>query len=710
MMRIFSFLTMMVAAVLLCVGHGASAQLAVPGGMGPGGTGGPYMAGHLEAENPNPAPGETVTLALVMQPEAGWHGYWENPGDAGVPNDLKWTLPTGATVGPLRYPVPQVLLVSGLMNHVYEGRYAILTDLKLPSTVRPGEVLPIRVQANWLVCSDTVCVPEQADLALDLTVGGVEGQSAGQDDARARQAAFDDYRRHLPRPLGGTALFEGDGRGGLRIGIPFPRDAALSDVHFFPLTSGAQNYAAPQKIGRDGDRLVIALDGFPPPQGVLEGVLRIGAGQGIEIRAEPGAVPPAADEGGIGGQGAWGWRMAVIAFAGAVLGGLLLNIMPCVFPILSLKVMSLLRGGASPAHARREAWAYTAGVALTCVALGGAVLLLRMSGEGVGWAFQLQSPAVIVALLALSIAIALNFAGWFELSAIRIDGSLTTRRGLSGDFWSGVLVAFVATPCTGPFMATALGTALLLPAGVAMAIFAGLGFGIALPFLLLAYVSALRARLPRPGPWMMRVQRWLSLPMFLTAAALLWLLWRQAGEAGLIVGAVLAALVGAALWWLGRRQRDGRGRPGGLAVAGACLLAVLAGGGMLAALPSGADAGVKSRTAGDAFSEEALRQARASGKPLFLYFTADWCLSCKVNEAAAIDRADVREAFGRQGVRMLVGDWTKGDPAITRFLERHGRSGVPLYLWYPADGGPAKELPQILTPAMLVDLAEGKGA
>ncbi|MGE4430406.1 MAG: protein-disulfide reductase DsbD family protein [Sphingobium sp.] len=714
MMRIFSFLTMLVAAAMLMGVHGASAsaQLAVPGGTSPGGTGGPYMAGHLEAENPDPAPGETVTLALVMQPEAGWHGYWENPGDAGVPTDLKWTLPTGATVGPLRYPVPHVLLVSGLMNHVYEGRYAVLTDLKLPATARPGEVLPIRVRANWLVCSDTVCVPEQADLALDLTVGS-PGQGVGAD---RRQAAFDEYRRHLPRPLGGMALFEGDGKGGLRIGIPFPRDAALSDVHFFSLTTGAKNYAAPQRVGREGDRLVIALDRFAPPQDRLEGVLRIGADQGVAIQAEPGTVPIPADmgEGGSGtesggAQGAWGWRVALIAFAGAVLGGLLLNIMPCVFPILSLKVMSLLRGGVSPAHARKEAWAYTAGVALTCVALGGAVLALRMSGEGVGWAFQLQSPAVIAALLALSIAIALNFAGWFELSPIPIDGSLTTRRGLAGDFWSGVLVAFVATPCTGPFMATALGTALLLPAGVAMAIFAGLGFGIALPFLVLAYVPALRARMPRPGPWMTRVQRWLSIPMILTAAALLWLLWRQAGEAGLAVGVVLGALVIAALWWLGRRQKDGRGGRGrgGLVAAGVCLLAVLAGGGTLAALPQGQPAMAGGQSAGDAFNEEALRQARASGAPLFLYFTADWCLSCKVNEAAAIDRAEVRDAFERQGVRTLIGDWTKGDPAITRFLEQHGRSGVPLYLWYPAGGGAAKELPQILTPAMLVDLAEG---
>jgi len=694
MMRIFSFFLTIIAAALLAGGTGARAQspsqLLLPGG-------GPHMAGHLEAENPTPAPGGTVTLALVMQPEAGWHGYWENPGDAGVPTELKWTLPPGVSVGPMRYPVPDVLLVSGLMNHVYKGRYAILMDLKLPATLKPGATLPIRARGSWLVCSDTVCVPEQGDLALDLTVG-----RPGQEEA-VHRAAFDAYRRALPRPLGGEARFEGDGAGGLRLGIPFPRDAAVKDAHFFPLTSGAQSYAAPQRIGREGDRLVIALDGFAAPKAALEGVLRIGADQGIAIRATPGPVPAiAGSDGGV-------WRLALLAFGGAVLGGLLLNIMPCVFPILSLKAMSLLRSGASPAHARREAWAYTAGVALTCVALGVAVLALRASGESVGWAFQLQSPAVIVALLALCVAIALNLAGLFELAPVQVDGALTTRRGLTGDFWSGVLVAFVATPCTGPFMATALGTALVLPAGVAMAVFAGLGLGIALPFLLLAYIPALRACLPRPGPWMKRVQRWLSIPMFATALALLWLLWRQAGGAGLALGVVPAALVAALLWWLGRRQRGGR-HTSGLAIAAACVLAVVAGSGAVGLLAREGLARPDGDVPGDAFSAEALRQARAGGGPVFLYFTADWCLSCKVNEAAAIDRAEVRRAFDKAGVRLLVGDWTRGDPAITRFLEQHGRSGVPLYLWYPAGGGEARELPQILTPALLTGLAEGAGA
>lgn len=688
-MRAISFFTMFLTAVLTIVGGTACAQsLSL--------TEGPHIQAHLEAESRTPSPGETVTLAIVMDPEPGWHGYWENPGDAGKPLELSWDLPEGASVSPLRYPVPDTLLISGLMNHVYEGRYAVLVDMRLPIGLKPGAPLPVRAHAQWLACTDTICVPEQGDLALDL-VAGEPGQVP--PDGRA---SFDEYRRDLPRPLGGTALYQVDGKGGLRLAIPFPGAAKLSDPYFFALTPGAKSYAAPQEIMRDGDRLVVTLAGYDPaPKGVFKGVLRIGPDQGVAVEARPGSVPPAANAlaPGTDRSAEWGWRAILLAFGGALVGGLLLNIMPCVFPILSLKAMSLLRSGASGTHARHEAWAYTAGVVLTCMALGGAVLLLRAGGESIGWAFQLQSPAVIIALLALALAIAFNLAGVFTLAPLQLDGSLSTGRGLSGDFWSGVLVAFAATPCTGPFMATALGAALLLPAVAALAIFAGLGFGIALPFILLGHIPALRARLPRPGPWMERVQRWLSVPMFLTVAALLWLLWRQAGEPGFAAGAAVASLVAILLWWLGIRQRSGA--RAGLAVAAACLLIVAGGALVLDRLPAAA-----SPKASNAFSEAALRDARASGKPVFLYFTADWCLSCKVNEAAAIDRAEVRKRFDTQGVRMMVGDWTNGDPAITRFLEAHGRSGVPLYLWYPGGDAPPRELPQILTPSLLMELAE----
>ena len=662
----------------------------------------PHIQPHIEAETSRPRAGETVPLAIVMKPETGWHGYWQNPGDAGKALELEWTLPDGVAIGELRYPVPHTLVFSGLMNHVYEARYAILTSVTLPQGLKAGTRVPLRAKANWLACTDTICVPEQAELSFDLVVG---------DAASSRlenRAKFDEYRRKLPRPLGATATYEATANGDIAILIPYPAKAALSDPHFFALDMRAKSYAAPQTYARDGHRLFIELRGFSVGEGGVRGILRIGRDQGIWIEAQSGKVilPPVSTS--LNGADAPSiWSLIVLPLAGAIVGGLLLNIMPCVFPILSVKAMSLLRSHASPAHARAEAWAYAAGVVATCLMLGGGLLALRAAGETVGWAFQLQSPLVILALLALCMAIAMNLAGAFVLRPISLDGAAMVRPGLSGDFWSGVLVAFVATPCTGPFMAAALGAALVLPLASALAIFAGLGLGIALPFLLLAYIPALRRLLPRPGAWMERVQRWLSLPMFLTAAALLWLLWRQAGINGLAVGAVVAVITGLGLWWMGRHQADEgktESRQNAVRMAIAACVLVLAGG--MAQLYFNPQAAVGDSHAANAFSEPRLAGLRKTGKPVFLYFTADWCLTCKVNEAGAIERDEVKAAFRDAGVQVLVGDWTNGDPDITRFLERHGRSGVPLYLWYPSGGGAAQELPQILTPAMLVELAK----
>lgn len=692
------FLLTLLAALALPAAPAGAQPLGQVGGLGGGGLGGggaPHMRARLAAETLRPGAGQTVTLALVMTPDRGWHGYWENPGDAGQPMTLDWDLPAGMTAGAPRYPVPQTLLVSGLMNHVFEGRYAVLADVAVPAGLKPGVRLPVRVQAHWLVCSDTLCVPEQADLALDLTVGAPGGAAA------ARNPAFEDYRRAMPSPLGAIARYQRLPDGGMRLAIPYPAAAKLETPHFFPLTGGAESYAAEQRFARQGDAVIVELARMGravPGEAGFSGLLKIGPDRGVLVQARPGTVAAPAP------VAAAGWGTALLALAGAVLGGLILNAMPCVFPILSIKAMSLIRSGAAGGRAHHEAWAYTLGVMLTCVALGGAVLALRAGGESVGWAFQLQNPVVILLLLGLSVAIALAFLGVFALTPLQLDGALTTRRGIVADFWSGVLVAFVATPCTGPFMAAALGTALVLPAAAGLAVFAGLGLGIALPFLALAYVPALRRAIPRPGPWMERLQRWLALPMVLTAAALLWLLHRQAGTTGLGLGAAVVLGLTLILWPLGRAQRRGKAGQGRLAgLAAAVLLGGVAGLLHMQAVPAALEA-----KGADAFDEAALARARATGRPVFVYFTADWCLTCKVNEAAAIDRAEVRAAFRKAGVRTLVGDWTRGDPAITRFLTAQGRSGVPLYLWYPANGGAPRPLPQVLTPAMLAGLAEGR--
>jgi thiol:disulfide interchange protein len=330
--------------------------------------------------------------------------------------------------------------------------------------------------------------------------------------------------------------------------------------------------------------------------------------------------------------------------------------------------------------------------------LGAAILLLRAAGEQVGWAFQLQEPAVVVALFLLALAITANFLGLFEVPSLPMTGGTP-----GGAFGTGLLAAFVATPCTGPFMAAALGAALLLPVPLALAMFAALGLGLGLPFLLLGFVPALRNRLPRPGAWMERFRRWMALPMGLTAAALAWLLWRLGGAGYLamigLAGAVLLGLL--VLYGLGQR-RGGRSWLAGLGAVAAGLLA------LLVVPPPAASHAATADSLLDAqpFSDHALAQARASGKPVFVWFTADWCVSCKVNEGVAIERESTRAAFDRAGVIALRGDWTRRDPEITRFLTSQGAAGVPLYLWYPAADGAAKQLPQVLTPGTLTDLAE----
>ena len=673
-MRIFQVIVMTLA--LLALHPVAWAQGAFGGGPA-------HIAAQLDSESDSPAPGGATTIAFAMTPEPGWHGYWENPGDAGLGMSVEWTLPRGVTVGPLRYPVPETLLISGLMNHVYEGPYAILANLKVAGDVAQGTRLPVVAKAQWLACTDKVCVPESGTLRLDL----VAGNGAVAPASRTR---FDAWRMHLPRPLGSQARYAvKDGR--LRMAIPLPMEAEARDVHLFALTEGLVRYAADQRVTRKDNQMVIdTAAGEGVKDGPVQAVLRTGDHVGFLLTAVPGPVEEPQPEGQAGA--------ILAALGGALLGGLLLNIMPCVFPILGLKAMSLAKAGGDERSVRREALAYAAGVVLTCLALGGLLLALRAAGNAVGWAFQLQDPRIILTLLLLVSAIAFNLAGLFELRPFGGGDSLAGKGGTMGAFWTGALVAFVATPCTGPFMAAAMGAALLLPLAAALAIFAGLGLGLALPFLLLAYIPALRSRLPRPGAWMGRFQKLLSVPMFLTALGLAWLLGQQRGVSGMTIGLGAALLLALLLWWLGARQHGGKG--GGL-IAGIGALALLAGAAI--ALPSAAPVRAENNATSVAFAVEKLDGLRAAKKPVFLYFTADWCLTCKANEAAAIDRAEVRAAFDKAGVTVMVGDWTSADPAITRFLESQGRSGVPLYLWY-APGKEAVVLPQLLTPATLTAL------
>jgi thiol:disulfide interchange protein len=384
---------------------------------------------------------------------------------------------------------------------------------------------------------------------------------------------------------------------------------------------------------------------------------------------------------------------------GALVGGLILNIMPCVFPILSLKALSLARAGGGEARARSEGLAYTAGVVLACVALGALLLVLRAGGEQVGWAFQLQEPSVVLALLALATIITLNFAGTFELPNIDTSGGADRSA-----FGTGLLAAIAATPCTGPFMAAALGAALLLPAPIALLLFAMLGLGLAFPFLAIGFVPALRRLLPRPGPWMERFRRLMAIPMGLTALALLWLAVQLGGRGFALVALVVLVGITVALFVVGRLQRSGKMAWPAFGLVAAPFLIFGA-----FALPSAyappAREPIASLLEPRLFSRDALADARASGRPVFVWFTADWCVTCKVNESIAIEREATAAAFEEAGVVAMVGDWTIRDEAITAFLTEQGAAGVPLYLWYEPGAAEPEQLPQVLTPDMLVERA-----
>ncbi|WP_379545945.1 protein-disulfide reductase DsbD family protein [Qipengyuania sp. DSG2-2] len=650
----------------------------------------PNIAAALEVEGPL-APGGETTLAIRFTPVSPeWHGYWSNPGDAGLGMQVEWDLPEGVSVGAFEYPTPGRLLIDGLMNHIFEGQYAVLAPLRLAADSTVEGPLRIAGTAFYLACTDEICVPEEAQIEALVVIGG--------SDSAPRDASFAQYRAAIPPLLDAPATFE-QSRGLLRLAIPFPENANIGQPHLFLGEKDIINYSAPQGFSQVGDTLVaeIELAGTGEDPDTLSGILKMGAGgedaRGLRFNAVRGEVPS-------GGRTIMArdstlpsvWLILLGAFA----GGLLLNIMPCVFPILSLKALSLAKAGAGPTEARRDALAYTAGVMLATVALGAAMLALRAAGEQVGWAFQLQEPGVVVALFLLASLITANFAGVFELPSV----PLTRGDKPASSFATGLLAAVAATPCTGPFMAAAIGAALLLPVSVALAVFAALGLGLALPFLLIGFVPALRTRLPRPGTWMGTFRKLLAIPMGLTALALAWLITQVGGHAMLLI-AGLAGIAAVALAFVFHRRQI-------RALVWVASLGLVAALGVVRASDAAAEHDKQSAASllsPRAFSQSALDEARATGQPVFVWFTADWCVTCKVNEGIAIEREATREAFDEAGVIAIVGDWTVRDAEITEFLTRQGAAGVPLYLWYPSGGAEAQQLPQVLTPDSLVNLA-----
>ena len=641
-----------------------------------------HVSATLAIDSNSLVPGGRHYAVLTLDIQDGWHTYWKNPGDSGEATRIDWTLPDGLTAGDIQWPTPHRIPYSGFINYGYEGVAHHLVPLTVDAAVPVGSTLALRASATWLVCED-ICIPETGQFALSLPV---TSEAVLSTTARAAISAATST---LPEEAGRTSAARVDAGIALDLSALPP----LAQAYFFPDVWGVVEPGAAQTlIGT-----TLELTGATLPEagfaGVLTGTTTTGSSLSVSLSAHAsGAAPTSADS----ASSSFGLATALWF---ALLGGLILNLMPCVFPVLSMKAMHLIHVSGDSAARRREGLAYTAGVLVFFGLLGAGLLALRASGMAVGWGFQLQAPPVVAGLALLMFLIGLNLLGTFEIRAgmANAGSNLAARSGTVGAFFTGALAAVVATPCTAPFMGVALGYALTQSAPVALSVLLTLGFGLALPFLLIAFVPALAARLPRPGRWMNTLRQALAFPMFGAAVWLTWVLTLQSGADGVLRLLSATVVAGLAVWlWSLRPHRVASVLAG---VAGvSCLLAI-------ATLGSGqppAHALTDGGKRGVAFSPERLAQARANGDTVFVNQTAAWCLTCLVNEKNVLSAARVEAAFDAPGVTYMSGDWTQRDPDITAFLSQHGRSGVPLYVVYHGDA-PGDVLPPVLTESIVLD-------
>ncbi|HWA90977.1 MAG TPA: protein-disulfide reductase DsbD domain-containing protein [Rhizomicrobium sp.] len=680
-------MTRFVLAFLLALVAPASAQV----------DNAPKVRARLVAERDAVAPGGTASVALELATRPGWHTYWINPGDAGAATEIRWRLPAGWKAGAIQWPAPQAEAVGPLMDYGYEGKPWLLVDITAPTDASGTATLS--AHASWLVCAE-VCVPEEADLTLPMNVG---------DAVLPADPAFAAARAKLPV----TSPWPMRYALGQSLEL-FVESAPLASAHpakaeFFPLTPNAIKGIAPQRLGFAENGLVLRLaPGKAAPKGTaLDGVLVLtssdGSTQALQVAAMPGAVPNADFGGdGNGSAGEVSFRLALLF---AFLGGLILNLMPCVLPILAMKALSLAQG-----HAAREGLAYGLGAILSFAALGAALVALRAGGAAIGWGFQLQEPVAVGLFALLIFAVGLNLSGVFELPGFGGGDALTRRGGAVGAFFTGVLAVAVAAPCTAPFMAAALGYALTQPTATALAVFVALGMGFAAPFVLIGVSPRLLSLIPKPGAWMLTLKQFLAFPMY---GASVWLVWVLANESGPnAVVAVLASMVAFALavWiWTATRSARTRGRGFG---ALASLIAFIASLAFLATLLYGTPAPALARVETGAiphepYSAARLARLRAEHRAVFVNATAAWCITCLVNERVAFSSGAVAQAFAKHKVACLIADWTRRDGEITKLLEAHHRDGVPLYLYYAPDAADAKVLPQILTESEVLKAVGG---
>lgn len=646
-------------------------------------------------------PGNSTWLAVELTPSPGWHIYWRNPGDSGAPSHIAWSLPRGVTVGATSWPVPKRLVTGGITTYVYDKRATLLVPLALGPGVHAQRDAAVAANLSWLVCSN-VCVPGRASASTHFTIDartpakGVRGED---------NALFAAARSSLPSPPHFEATFGSD-RETFHVSVPIASFAGerVRGATFFPLDRTLIAASAPQKVMIDKRVTLILQRGGSPRRmpAQIDGVLAID-GTAADGHAESAAYAVSA-------------RPAITmmaerplsfiaAFVLAFLGGIVLNVMPCVFPVLSFKALGAIAGNASNRRWRTGA-AYAADVVASCSTLGVVLLALRSGGNAIGWGFQFQSPLFVALLALLLFTLALAMSGVAEI-VIPLPGPLAHRSGNHGAvsaFTDGALVALVASSCTAPFMGAALGFALGASAPVALGVFVALGLGLALPYVVVTGVPAVAARLPKPGPWMVVARRLFAFPLYASVAWLVWVFSTQVSGSALL--ALLAALVfvGFGVSAFGSAQLSDVWRRGwrSFGVAGFVIAVALVAPVRAVQHHAGADASSQGAVHFEPFSPARLTELRNAQRPVFVDISAAWCITCQVNDRLALHRSDVEKRFADLHVTLLQGDWTNQDASISGYLQGFGRSGVPLYVYYGPNGN-VEVWPQLLTPGLVLE-------
>lgn len=660
------------------------------------------------------SPGQQLRIGLRQRLAPHWHTYWKNPGDAGSPPGISFDAPPGVTVGEIDWPGPDRFIVGPVASYGYENEIVLPMPLTVPKDARPGTQLVLEASADWVVC-EKECIPEEGRFRLVLPV-----EPAARPASAEVLAAFGTAEARQPQAPGWRASVSVD-QSTLRLVVEGAgiAPAAVRSALYFPDSWGVVDHVADQALAVEEGRLTLTVaKGLGTTPGPSAGLLAITDGGGqkrwFALELTPVGAAATASASGMPAPAPAPallplWQMALFAF----LGGLILNLMPCVFPVLAIKATALAgMAGAERRAVRLSGVFYTLGVLAAFMTLALTLLAVRAGGGAVGWGFQFQSPLFVAALCWLMLAIGLNLSGVYEIGgavAGTLAGAgqgLAERKGHAGSFFTGLLAVVVATPCTAPFMGAAIGSALVAPAYVSLLVFAMMGLGLALPFLLLGVFPAVARRLPRPGQWMVTLRQAMAFPMYATAAWLLWVLAQQAGEAGLrmaLAGLVLVALVA----WLAGLAQHGPARrwwPRGAALAGvagiAGLMVMLHG--AEPAVAAAAPAQGAQTVQAEPYSAARLAALRAEGRPVFVNMTAAWCITCLVNERTTLSSAAVGQAMKEHQVVYMKGDWTGRDPAITAFLQSFQRDGLPFYAFYPA-GKEAVVLPPVLTPAIVTE-------